>query len=582
MVGRSSLAVAATFTLAAIVGAMPQDALGTGRGLEHRSGSGSTLDRNLQHGSGGRNTPSAQENLRARNLVVTGNVAGGRGFRGNVNYTAEQDFRGASSDDTSYSFRADSAFSDPRLARAGSMGDRLGVARSYANIEYGRSTISSSLLGNDPISARQRFDQSATRLTGPDARRGLSDLSTAAVYDVGEGERVRMQTGGFAGVRSVRQSDAIDALELGLYESSRLKQDLRQGRLDKELEALDYKDPLRIDTMQEAPTPADGSDARISANRLDTGIQTMDSIVKALDRNLEKSDFGMNEPGTPDANGRTPTGAARSGTVPSPSERMADFAQELERLRSEIRGTTRAPERPEEDPFSLDRRTAPAAGEAADPKAKPEGADGAAADKTARAEQRRRAVEDLAVFLKHGERVETLSDSQVERVREIIGVGEQAMARGAFFLAEQHFDTALTLNPGNPLAQAGIAHAQLGAGLTASAAITLRGLYADHPELIDARFAPGLLPSVDRMKALREALGVTSTDARNAADVGLVLAYLGRQLDDRDAIERGLAMMKGAPGDEVLARLLKSVWLDAPAPAAAPAAVPAAAPAAGG
>ena len=43
---------------------------------------------------------------------MTGNVAGGRGFRGSVGYTADRDFRGALGSDSTFRFEADSAYSN--------------------------------------------------------------------------------------------------------------------------------------------------------------------------------------------------------------------------------------------------------------------------------------------------------------------------------------------------------------------------------------------------------------------------------------------------------------------------------------
>src|SRR6185503_5356216 len=55
-------------------------------------GSGNALDSNLNATSGRINAAQKVENFADRNLIVTGDVAGGRGFRGSVGYTASQDF----------------------------------------------------------------------------------------------------------------------------------------------------------------------------------------------------------------------------------------------------------------------------------------------------------------------------------------------------------------------------------------------------------------------------------------------------------------------------------------------------------
>src|SRR5688500_16525060 len=86
-------------------GALAQDALG----------GGNVLDSNLSATGGRINQPRAQENYRDRNLIVTGDVAGGRGFRGSVGYTAAADFRGRTGSNEIFPFLADSAFSSPGL-----------------------------------------------------------------------------------------------------------------------------------------------------------------------------------------------------------------------------------------------------------------------------------------------------------------------------------------------------------------------------------------------------------------------------------------------------------------------------------
>lgn len=599
--------------------AAPQDALGTGRGLEHRMTGGQSLDRNLQQGSGGLNTGGTGRgpDYRARNLIVTGNVAGGRGFRGNVNYTAESDFRASSSDDASYDFRAGSAYSDPRVIRAGTMGDRLNVARSLANVEYSRATTSGAISGFDLAGTRLRLDQSTASFSTPSTRRTMNDLTTAGVMDLGEQGRLRMVTSGFAGVRVQQDTDLVDTLNLGLYDTARLKQDLHAGRLDQQLDALRYRDPLRANIVEQRVSDLSGiGDAvdrdspRLDGGRIDTGIRTMDTIVEALDRNLERSGFGMT-PSTTE--GRTPAGARDSGAREPGARgsgargsgadesrrsssssvtgavgatgtrgligesdvlrRRTEFAHELDRLRREIRtGAERTPLPGEpEDPFEPDplgrRITAPPRVErgedaqGADPMRQGDGEKGEETPEE-RAAKERQSLDDLVAVLKHGKEVDRLSDSMSERVREVVALGETSMKEGAFFNAEKHFTMALMISPGNPLALAGLVNAQLGAGLVSSSAVTLRNLYADHPELIDVRFAPELLPSKERLVAIRDRLNATSIDARNAADVGLLTAYVGRQFDDRASIERGLSMMTGHPGDEVLAKLLRGIWLD--------------------
>lgn len=592
----------------AMANAAPQDALGDGRGLEHSGGSGRALDRNLRHGSGGSNAPGVQEDLRARNLIVTGNVAGGRGFRGNVGYTAERDFRASTSDDTSYAFRADSAFSDPRVARAGSMGDRLEAARNYGTVEYSRSAVRGSLTNTDINGTRLVFDQTAARLLSPEARRTMMDLSTANAVPTADGKLVRIQTGGFRGVAAIIESDGVDRMDLGLYDTARLKQDLRDGKLDKELRALEYRNPLDPNASgaprnsnaingtngsSGSPLPGDTS-TRIDPSRIDTGIRSLDPILREVEKKIDRRaarDAASLGAGAADAGkDRDPngTGAAGSGLGLTPEQRARDrILKDLDDLRRELRGNRR--ETPEEEaertgiPLKTRDNDNPS-GNAADG-----GAAGGANAPTGieRTREREKAFDELVDLLRHGQPVDDVSGNAVERVQEILQSAESAMSRQAYFLAEQHYTTALTLTPSNPLAKAGLANAQLGAGLLSSAAITLRELYSSNPELIDARFGATILPPRARMQALLEKLASMPTDPRNASDVGLLTAYVGRQLGDRAVIERGLATLGGgSPADATMSKLLRGIWLGAPssdgavAPPsdAAPAPVPSAAP----
>src|SRR5437762_1643352 len=55
------------------------------------------LDRNLQVGSGGVNTPTRPDfntEVRMRNAIITGNAPGGVSFRGDVGYRAPGEFLG--------------------------------------------------------------------------------------------------------------------------------------------------------------------------------------------------------------------------------------------------------------------------------------------------------------------------------------------------------------------------------------------------------------------------------------------------------------------------------------------------------
>ena len=129
-------------------------------------GSGDALDNNLRVGSGGFNAPRRVPDFRARNMLVTGNVPGGRGFRGTVGYTAPGDFRGLTGSDTLFRFRADSAFSSPNFIRYGQTAQRLRFGQDLGDLTFRREAAPTARqvalrqqeLRGDNVSRRIRMD----------------------------------------------------------------------------------------------------------------------------------------------------------------------------------------------------------------------------------------------------------------------------------------------------------------------------------------------------------------------------------------------------------------------------------------
>src|SRR5690606_25525976 len=76
--------------------------------------SGRALDANPRVGSGGVNSLEGQIDYRLRNAVITGNVAGGRAFRGEVDYRAPGEFGGRLGSDDLFQFRTRSLPLDPQ------------------------------------------------------------------------------------------------------------------------------------------------------------------------------------------------------------------------------------------------------------------------------------------------------------------------------------------------------------------------------------------------------------------------------------------------------------------------------------
>ena len=131
---------------------------------------------------------------------------------------------------------------------------------------------------------------------------------------------------------------------------------------------------------------------------------------------------------------------------------------------------------------------------------------------------------------------------------------------GEYFWAERRFERALRFTPGHPLATAGMGHAQLGAGLYAPAALTLRRLLTDHPEMIDVQYGPDVLPSRVRLTIAVDRLRELVAEQRDARD---------QPEPEPDPIDEGLGVMEEESPQDPLRALLEKIWLaedEPPAP----------------
>jgi hypothetical protein len=170
-------------------------------------------------------------------------------------------------------------------------------------------------------------------------------------------------------------------------------------------------------------------------------------------------------------------------------------------------------------------------------------------------------VEEISEVLRHGGRISRLGAEDKRRVDELIGQGEQALRDGDYFKAERRFLQAQDLTRANPLVEVGIAHSQLGAGLYLSASLTLRNLFLENPELIDAVYDPALLPPPARLARVVAMIRNRIDLGEDRSGYGLLLAYIGHQTADRAMVEEGLALVGGTPSLDASRELLQGVWL---------------------
>jgi hypothetical protein len=565
-----ALLTASASVLLAAQPAHAQDALGGGNALSRdtrhqdskRLSNYGVLDANSQVGSLGDNGKAAKVDYYSRNLIVTGDVGGGREFRGSVGYREQSEFTGQTGADDLRFWTAYSVYSSPYMAQANY--DPLKATQQFGAIMYTRTYANAAardiLTDQQPLDARIAFD----RFTADGAkkmRRQADIIDPANTRDVSERLNWRVQqaisqASGRTQRNDVGLDDALSGLGLSTYDRQRLKQDILSGRTKRDLvvgdslattnllpgesammdsrlkpilapEYTSIYDSLKARAADKVPPPTTQAERDARAARIG---RTLGSDMDWLRGQLIRSGV---------------EGGTRDGTVPRGGTGPRGGAQEGE----EKPLLPADPKKPEEG-------------------AKPSEGTGA---KPAEGEDAKPNIDDLAYVLRHGRSLQSLVPEESTAIKDMMELGAVAMSRGEFFRAEERYASVLAVLPGSASALAGVANAQLGAGLGASAALTLRKLYAQHPEMIDTHLGAEILPSPARMDAAlaaaRERIAAgNAPDAPGEVqsdrfDFGLVVGYVGFQTNRPEVIREGLGAMRAVRPDDALVQLLQRVWL---------------------
>ena len=523
-------------------------------------GQGDALDGSLEVGSGGRNYRSRRmnaytyENLQARNLVVTNNVAGGRGFRGDVGYLAPRDFRGETSDSSTYGFTRDSALSSLDFVNSGRSKDAFNIAQGMGVFQYRREFTS--LPEIDSVNAARRIDDAEIRLDRVNPALGSVNLLATAVSpsDIGlvQASEDRSLTASSSTVRGVQYRDPRERNPLGIYDQSLLNgvQITSGNEAAGEYRPRDFEFTPREKQTGRIEGRLSGSQAydeildrvyKSYENREDVQIDA--TTLERLRRDIDRIDASITATriGDPLAIRPTNTSERREGL---PGDRLADPGlADAEDVTS--------------DPLDL------SSGDQAGMEDGKETAEKTDEDVDLEDGRKPRTVEELIDALAHRSELGSVVDPRMRaRVAEVAGQAEVAMSKGDYFNAESRFDLALRLSPGNPILEAGRANAQIGAGLYRSAAITLGSLYRKHKEMMDVSWAESARPSRTRLSLAVQDLDKMIEEAPGSASgLGLLIAYIGRQVGDRDLITRGLDVIDDARLASLVPQL-RLVWLD--------------------
>ena len=608
--------LSAAALLAAAGQSMGQTALGDGRGLE----------RNPQVGYGGYNAtaPNISDQIRMNNAIITGNAPGGRSFRGSVGYTGTSDFRGSVGSDTLYAFRRDSAISGAfgagvrgtdalRYQFALSTGQSLPPSiGQYASGIARSGTVTTS---SNSAALRSTADFLTSQSVRPSIVGGRID---------DQGYEWTVKASPLLGVNWVRSDSPV--VRIARPEDPQAKYDLGAVRPQSEQQRL--AEERRIPGTMGLESAAAGVDSvldreivsplRAPSTRVKPQMSSVHSeVMKSFSTAFNPA---VNPQGTGDA--------AKATDKPADApEWDGSLDAQLERLRRSLRGEPQntvdsqksskprpaqpsqpaepqgAPRQPGLNPnpdaqkpdvpgagslndFDPRRPTIP--GERRVPAgAKPNANDpiepAPANDKSVFDDSERRSKSPLTPEMVQGlksvgqAKIESLVRPRVtapgERRADLsayesyMAGGQDGLIRGKFFDAEDRFTRAIAAMPGDPLAQAGRVHAQLGAGLFLSAASNLRQLFTEHPEIIGATYGLNLVPGNERTERILDNLRADMRKDQPALgkDAALLMAYLGHIRADNDLMLTGLAELAkrtdmNNPAESTLLEACRAAW----------------------
>ncbi len=510
-------------------------------------GGGDALDANLQMRDGRRvrrNTAGAKVDYNARNLLITGNVAGGRGFRGSVGYTAANDFRTDFSSssvpdsvrqnvslgsDNLYSFRADSALSSINFINSGSTYSRMKYAQDIGLMQFDRAGRGATIGDVSPEQGDGRSRLNAERLRldymnidGSSFTRGSSSTEPSIVgggYNAA-GDLLYIQTSSLQGMVTSLGAESGKSRGLSVYDTIRMREE-QAGKFS--LDSLDRQSKVNFSTIQPHLTEekAEPSDLAVTGRTVSTDPTDYRTVLERIATRYagaENVDIAI-EPGILDR-----------------------LSTQYEQLRVQLHG-------------GVALRTPTAVNAEADQ-----------SEEKTDSEKVEEEVDDMGKLLealKHNEFLGRYSTDAESRFNEIMRQGEQRLAKGDYFWAERRFAHALRFQKSNPLALAGIVHAQIGAEVYPSAAYGVRELLVEHPEMIATRYEAGMIPTKESLD--RAVIALKARIERGQGSIvlesSLLLAYVGHLLDDRGIILEGLDALKKADAKDSLEPFLRSLWL---------------------
>lgn len=519
---------------------------GRDRQAQPSPASGRALDANSRVGSGGTNETSIDwaRELSLRNALVTGNVGGGKAFRGDVGYSDIADFRSSTGADDLFNFERDSASArDVTDPIRGLTGLRLALGQSG-----NRSPASGDLI----------------------VRRSTAG-ATAAEETVKEGQTNQLTVDPYGNIRGALRSTTDNIINL--YSKPRILAKVTQRDDDSDailvasplqsVRSLKYSNPqlswqeMYDPTLPKAPQVERATNQPQNSEPVGQRIEATEPFLKLRESLHKQSEQYLARPygeappaGAPEPAPNDPADPS-TGEAPAQETTVQKFDRMLEELRLDLLTRLEEEKKAQEagrfvPRFPGDREPEPEA---------PKPGDEILTRANALLDHAPARVEKL------------LSEAGVSDFYSLHMLrGQEALAQGRFFEAEERFTAALQQQVNDPMASIGRVHAQIGAGLYRSASFNLRSLFSAFPETIPATYDPSLFPAPDRLAAIIATLNDHVTKRRLfARDASFLLAYISHQRGDVNGVIDAFKSMqtiadeRGAPLTD-LERILKDVW----------------------
>lgn len=514
--------------------------------------------------------PSFATELQFRNAIATGNAPGGLSFRGDLGYRAAGEFTGSLGSDSLFAFRRDSLYSG--LAGMGIRGTEavqyqfalttgatppsdlmgnLSVSRDYGSLSGRRMSTDP----NAPLTINSEIRDLDTR--GQSLSNNLPDRDDGSLLGTLRSSSTYISTAGLQPVLLNVYGEGIERTPYGVTASNlrgvttvpmysngqAFERDQNDNPVNTEQFTNSITDLAREQRQRAIDLVNEQSKSNLGNDESDdsmSGESWFDQRMMEIRNEL----YGTDATGSQSESTDTPTTENESSTdgstgidIPTPEEAARKIGEHSTEYRVDFDEEGNPIER--NDPLELSPKLL---------------------------EILRGNDEPLNKFIN-----QDISSDDV--YTDHIRTGERLIAAERYFDAEERFTRALAIRPGDLTAQIGRIHAQIGAGMVLSAAVNLQAILTDFPQLAGTRYSEKLLPSKARtaemIEGLRIRAGLTKVndemlhdDPRVRLSSGLLLAYLGYQSLDEQAVADGLAVVTevGSDPDRRLAQLLEQIW----------------------